>query len=1263
MDFSLLADKYLQSVSKKTLKKGERIYEETFDEITYMEESESLWLFDIPSESSNAEYQVSIELPVMTKGKLIVECDCLAFDDNGECKHSVAAVKYWEEVANLPFEEEYDEISNGEQKEAKIIQLTLADEVQDKGFYTVQMASIENWRLYQLAGNPPYHTIRTANSKIEIIDKTSAHHRFYYRERAGLKFEIDIIYNGVNEFKTKCNCDVTTNPICPHILAAFTLLEDQYGSHYFNRFRDYTKEKSDLLAKYGLKPEDSEAKLFEWGYNYSGNLILTKAPDHIRPKGDTSFIEKLKHELLKNSASMRPRLNKEVFVDYEIGFVLNFTNSRFLNFELDGAYIREKKGKIDIKRLNIHKADNWAALQSLDTLFFHKVKKFSEPELQKWVSNQTSRYGYLSLSSIGYSDEKDQRKLKRYYFNILKDIWKDLAHWDNAYLLKEGRFSNANIVKAEIKTTPAKLQFKVQQEDKFITIEPRIALDEEKNAKITFLSGLVFAVENRLYLAESYDLIDALSNFSNGVIKFPTGDKANVIKNIVLPLKLNYTVDIDPSLDFEEVRKTPEQRVTLSELNNEFLLIKPQFLYEETLLDYDDRNEHIIDEGNTPKIIHRDKEKEKALYEQLRTLHPKFANQRNNLYYYLPFGEVMKGGWYLKMIRQLNELGIAIYGLQDLKQFKYNTNPPKINFEAGSGIDWFDLQISIQWGDQVISLRELRKAILNEQTAVLLDDGTMGIIPEEWFKQYSLLLRIGNEEGGKLKISKMHFSVLDELGDQLGNKDVLAEIADKKQRLIHFDKIKAVKPSKEIKATLRPYQLAGFQWLQTLNGIGWGGCLADDMGLGKTLQTITFLQYLKERNPGSTQLVICPTSLIFNWENEIKKFCPTLKYHTYYGVQRSFDDEHFEKFDVILTSYGVLRIDLKHLTQFKWDYVILDESQAIKNPQAQITKSVQLLPCNNRLILSGTPVQNNTGDLYAQFNFTNPGLLGNWDFFKREFANDIDKNGDKEKTLQLRKLIYPFLLRRTKEQVAKDLPDKTEMILWCNMSKEQRKVYDEYKNYYRNALLKKIDEEGLGKAGIYVLEGLLKLRQICDHPSLVKDKEVKAAPSVKTEELLREIQENTGDHKLLVFSQFTEMLGLIENDLKANSIEYCYLDGSTPTPKRQQQVEEFQTNPNIKVFLISLKAGGVGLNLTAADYVYLVDPWWNPAAEQQAIDRTHRIGQTKKIFAYKMICKDTIEEKILNLQEKKKNLSGDLVSEDAGFVKKLTRDDIEFLFT
>jgi SNF2 family DNA or RNA helicase len=408
----------------------------------------------------------------------------------------------------------------------------------------------------------------------------------------------------------------------------------------------------------------------------------------------------------------------------------------------------------------------------------------------------------------------------------------------------------------------------------------------------------------------------------------------------------------------------------------------------------------------------------------------------------------------------------------------------------------------------------------------------------------------------------------------------------------------------------------------------------------------------------------------------MKKFVPDLEYRIYYGPSRVLD----LSVSVVLTSYGVLRSDVEELAALKWGYVILDESQAIKNPASQVRKAIQQLRSRNRVALSGTPVQNNTFDLYAQMDFLNPGMLGGPDLFRSEFATPIDRNGDKEAAARLRKLVYPFILRRTKEQVAKDLPDRTEMVLWCEMGEEQRRIYDSFKEHYREQLLDRIAEEGLGKSSIYILEGLTKLRQICDSPAMLRQPggpsgqrgtgglvegahEGYPNVSVKLDELVRELEENTGDHKVLVFSQFTSMLGLIGEALEAKGVDYLYLDGGVAASARKEAVEQFQSADEMRVFLISLKAGGVGLTLTAADYVYLVDPWWNPAAEQQAIDRSHRIGQVRKVFAYRMICKDTIEEKILQLQEKKRSLAADLVADEAGFAKQLTQEDVAYLFS
>lgn len=441
----------------------------------------------------------------------------------------------------------------------------------------------------------------------------------------------------------------------------------------------------------------------------------------------------------------------------------------------------------------------------------------------------------------------------------------------------------------------------------------------------------------------------------------------------------------------------------------------------------------------------------------------------------------------------------------------------------------------------------------------------------------------------------------------------------------------------------------------------WGGILADDMGLGKTLQVITFIKHLVSKTK-QTNLIVVPTSLLFNWENEIKKFAPTLKVHFYYGSKRIKSTDDFKKYDIVFTSYGYVLSDIEVLKSYQFNYVILDESQAIKNSASKRYKAVRLLQANNRIAITGTPIENNTFDLFAQMSFLNPGFFGAAKNFKNNFAKAIDTDRNEKSAAELQRLIKPFVLRRTKKQVATELPDKTEEVLYCEMDKSQQKVYDAFRNEYRQRLIEKIEEEGVSKARFAVLEGLTKLRQICDTPEILPGDEKYTGKSVKTDLLIRHIKEKTANHKILIFSQFVKMLRVIEKRIQQEGISYEYLDGQSTSAQRQISVEHFQEDESCRVFLISLKAGGTGLNLMAADYVYIVDPWWNPAVENQAIDRCYRIGQDKKVIAYRMICKNTVEERIMELQKKKKAIAGDIVATDESVLKKLTKDDLIGLF-
>jgi non-specific serine/threonine protein kinase len=431
------------------------------------------------------------------------------------------------------------------------------------------------------------------------------------------------------------------------------------------------------------------------------------------------------------------------------------------------------------------------------------------------------------------------------------------------------------------------------------------------------------------------------------------------------------------------------------------------------------------------------------------------------------------------------------------------------------------------------------------------------------------------------------------------------------------------------------------------------------MGLGKTIQALTLL--IREINdaPKKTNLIVAPTSVIFNWIREIERFTPDIRFLVHYGTRRSKDIRKIKRYPLILTTYGHLRRDIVFLKDVPFNYVILDESQNIKNPHSETSKAVRLLMAKNRLALTGTPVENNTMDLWSQFAFVNPGLLGDQNFFKETFMRPIEREQNVQVASTLKRLIFPFVLRRTKEDVAKELPPKVESIIYSPMMEEQQKIYDKWRKSYRYHIMAEIESQGLNKSKFKVLEGLTKLRQVACHPGLIDSTYMEN--SGKFDALTEMVEEIISeDHKVLIFSQFVQMLKIIRKTFNAGNIPYAYLDGSTKD--RESQVNEFQNNPDTKIFLISLKAGGTGLNLTAADYVIHYDPWWNPAVEMQATDRAYRIGQTRKVFAYKLISKDSVEEKIVKLQQQKRDLVDSLISTEESFFKSLNKNDILDLF-
>jgi superfamily II DNA or RNA helicase len=583
-----------------------------------------------------------------------------------------------------------------------------------------------------------------------------------------------------------------------------------------------------------------------------------------------------------------------------------------------------------------------------------------------------------------------------------------------------------------------------------------------------------------------------------------------------------------------------------------------------------------------------------------------------------------------------------------------------MRLELSSGIDWFDLHGSVDFGDgRSAPIPQLLAAVSRGEDVVVLDDGSVGLLPEEWLRRYSAIAGFGSTEGDAIRFERSQAALLDALlaaQPAISYDETFAQI---RSELHSFSGIVAEDPPGSFQGTLRQYQREALGWFAFLRRFDFGGCLADDMGLGKTVMVLALLdarRQLKGAEKKRPSIVVVPRSLVFNWRDEATRFAPRLKVVDYTGVQR--DPASIRGCDVVLTTYGTLRRDAALLHGIEFDYAILDEAQAIKNAATASAKSARLLRARHRLALSGTPIENHLGELWSLFEFLNPGLLGSAKAFQRASTARSKGDGDIE---WLSRALRPFILRRTKEQVAPELPRRTEQTLHCELEPAQRRHYDELRAHYRQTLLARIAKDGVNRSKMQILEALLRLRQAACHSGLI-DPARAHEPSAKFELLIPRLLEVIAEgHKALVFSQFTSFLALLRPRLEALGVPYEYLDGRTRD--RAARVERFQTDAACPLFLISLKAGGLGLNLTAAEYVFLLDPWWNPAVEAQAIDRAHRIGQSRHVFAYRLLAQDTVEEKVAELQQSKRELADAILNADAGLIRSLNVEDLEMLLS
>lgn len=1268
--------KYLNNSANNTiLARGRTIKKANGCQLVSLDIENEKALYHVQSDSMDGSYQVNIS-KFGSSLTLQIKCEC-AYNWSGLCKHEIAAL--------LDLDEQLQHIKY------------------DQSFTVLHMASINESVIQSCLPNELYQTARqlafSDHAEIETIGHQTIKAKLKYKNA---DYEVTIAKDG-KQFNTTCNCSDTDYKICLHKAIVFLQMRFKYGTNAFAGLANWNDYKNSLLAEYGysLNDEGLSGK-FEFRMTDDKPELIVLDPSLIKLSQINQISEKYENSFNNATNNNNTEAKNAIFEGlkaykkakseddrFGLGYVFVLHREYEKNFELLPIV-----GKLnpETHQISSHISNFNDALTKWQT-----VNTFSIPEIDaadnallKIIRNltqltlsltaETSAPKIVNINS--YSRKKNNpnaslEKQEELFYQLQPVLIKAFELLKNKQVFYHNNIGKSlslnNLLPLQLITDPISLGFVLEETSDLYYLTGYVKTASGWQipfGELTLYAPcLLFVNDHLLILPNGKDLALIKHLINNNGLSIKKTAFPVLLRQLILPLQLRYEVAININQNWQNIAPKPLARIYLTDANDEMVAFRPAVYYEGYMVSPDNLEAtFVVEQQGELYQITRDKSFETQFFDFFAQQHPLFNEQLSQNptapYCLLPFDELLKDAWFLDFAAAMHAQQIELMGVKQLSRFNYSLHKPEMQWRVSSGIDWFDMEADIKFGTETVTLKDVQRAVMRNERFVKLSDGTMGVLPEEWLKRYETILKIGDVKGNKLKLSKIHFSLLDELYQEIDDASTLLELEDKKRKLRLFNQIESKPLPKNVLANLRPYQAEGFNWLTFLDEFKWGGCLADDMGLGKTLQVLTFLQHQKQQNSLQHHLIVVPTSLLFNWEAEVRKFTPDLTFYTHHGINRNrIGKQQFDEFDLIITSYGTLVADIELFSDLYFSYIVLDESQSIKNPNTKRYKAVRLLKSHNRIALSGTPIENNTFDLYAQMSFLNPGMLGSTEFFKTEFANPIDKNNDTEKVEVLRKLIFPFVLRRTKEMVAKDLPEKTETTHYCEMGSQQRRIYEAFKNEYRFKILDRIDQDGMEKSGIYILEGLLKLRQICDSPALLPGPEDYGHESAKLDVLMELLEEITNNHKILVFSQFLGMLDLLRQRLEKNNITYTYLDGSTNTNNRRNAVDKFQEDEQVRVFLISLKAGGLGLNLTAADYVFLLDPWWNPAVEAQAIDRTHRIGQTRNIFAYKMVCKDSIEEKILLLQAKKKALAYDLVAADAKFVKQLTREDVAYLFT
>jgi len=1066
--------------------------------------------------------------------------------------------------------------------------------------------------------------------QLEIDFGAFSHHE------SAIPFPIVQLQQNKNSVRLSCRCETPKVKLCEHqAQVLYNILQRDDLRIFFD-----TQLRRQKLAKialdYGLEKESNLDSFF--------NLSYTNGHLEIKPK--IKDLQPFNKEAQQHLQQMLLPGNLQKKVSHDTGkLILVIGQHRYYNhltlelFQADTT----KSGKVK-----------------------NPIKNVSATELMFQTENQQALKFYGGIVSFGQNFNEEQGEEE---IDALKAVVKNPL---NIPIYLQSTKQSATVQAATI--SPVKVHFlepdlrlSVNQKDDFYEITGRLMIAGKSYAldSLMLVHQYFIQLKDQLYLIPRLDLLRVIGFFkkqSNRLIlhqsKYPEFQKS-----ILIPLEGSIQVDysyLKPATKSQIEEKgfdlENEQLIYLSE-SEDFILITPVMRYGNQEIPVLSKKQiQAQDKLGNVFTVYRDEKAELQFIGNVLKQHPFFYDQETNDSYYLHRKRFLEESWFLDAFENWRNKGIHILGFNQLKNNKLNQHKASINIEVLSGTDWFETKVKVKFGKQQVALKHLHKSIRNKSKFVTLDDGTQGILPENWLQKFTDYFNAGEVTEESILIPKIKFATINDLyEDALLDGEVKNELTSYKQKFQSTEAIREVEVPDTLLATLRHYQKDGLNWLNFLDDFNFGACLADDMGLGKTIQILAFILSQRDKVAHNTNLVVVPASLIFNWKAEVEKFAPSIKIKIIYGNERTKTTERFDRYEIILTSYGTLLSDIRFLKDYRFNYIFLDESQHIKNPESQRYKAARMLQSRNKVVLTGTPIENSTFDLYGQLSFACPGLFGSKQQFADLYSTPIDQFKDKRRSEELQHKIRPFILRRTKEQVAKELPDKTEIILYCEMGDEQREVYEANKKEIQDFILNKSEDE-LPKSSMHVLKSITQLRQICNSAALLADGKSYLQASSKIETLLEQIESKAGKHKILVFSQFVTMLDLIKKQLEKRGIGFAYLTGQTKN--REEVVQLFQQNDDIPVFLISLKAGGTGLNLTQADYVYLVDPWWNPAVENQAIDRAYRIGQHKNVMAVRLICPDTIEEKIMKLQATKKDLVKDLIQSDGSFFKGLNKKEL-----